>query len=128
MDTVQNILPFRYVITVPVSASGTAEAQVTMSSDSFFEHWNTFVTTSEDDPNDSRPNNVTVKLADQATGRDLSNGDVPQVSFLPQSNQPAGVRPTAFLPSTTINVRVVNLTASALTTYVVLEGYKLFNP
>lgn len=123
------IIPFTYVISSGAMA-GNASAQVslTMQADSSFELLRILGTSSLDTDAETIPNNFSLLITDQSTGRMLSNIRVPQRLVTMQSMQ--GMMdekyPIRFPASCVLLFDFLDLSGNTNTVTIALKGYKLF--
>lgn len=130
MNDIRNnkILPFDYVV---VSAALTANAAgvstLTLQADSWFELHGYFGSCTEDLDTDFMPNNFSVQISDQSTGRFLSSARVPQRAIgAPANGGLLLLVPVAFPPNATLTFDFLNLTANTNTVTLTLRGIKNF--
>ena len=122
-------IPFSYLISGgAIIASGTASATLTFASDSLFELHFFYGSSSLDAATDTRPNNFSVQITDQATGRQFSNARIPQRLMVERAEEGFPERRPIVFPRNTVFVfDFLNLSsASTNTPTIVLKGYKLF--
>jgi len=126
--TNQSIIPFFYVtIATGVLTTATATQAMTLATDSWFKLLEFSGTSDQDDPNDPQPNNFTVSITDQSTGRLFSSSPVPQNIICGPSNQGILEKyPIRFAPGITLIISLVNTAAETAAITFVLKGYKEF--
>lgn len=124
-----SVLPFIYADDVTLAASiGTqATGSFTMDTDSWFELWYFVASSSLDADDDVIPNNFTIQISQQASGRALSNVTIPaRMITSPQNPFMRQMRPVVFAPTTTIQFVATNTVASANVVTFGFAGYKLY--
>ena len=125
MDNTQGI-PFTYVVTTASLAAG-AVGTVTliMQSDSEFYLCEWLGMSTAETAADVSPNNFTVAIRDQSTGRDLMSAAVPQRLFSGNAyNGNLEATAVKFLPQSNLVFTITNTAGGANTVTVVLKGYK----
>lgn len=124
------IIPFEYVVTSGATAlAGNASAQVTLtlSADSAFELLAILGTSTLDAATDYSPNNFSVQIIDQSTGRQLSNARVPQRNmFGAMTGNLPEKYPIRFPASCVLLFDILNLSGSSNTVTITLKGYKVY--
>lgn len=125
----QNIIPFHYgVSSGAMSASGSSTQTLTFDQSSDFEWIQTFASSSLDTDTDTMPNNFTVRITNNSTGRLLSNIQLPQRIIASPSNDGYIHRRSIIIPAgSVLQYEFVNLDAgNANTVTLVFAGFKLF--
>jgi hypothetical protein len=123
------VLPFFYVVqaTLGATVGATATVNLTTDSASYFELHQIGGSSSLDADTDFMPNNFTLKISEQSTGRDLTGGQIPQRCICGPANQGWQFRRLVnFPPNTTFQFTVVNTIATANVVDIVLHGFKLY--
>ena len=129
MNLSKDIIPFVYVGSVTLGANGSGTFTIVLTIDSSFELHYVMGSCTEDTDVDVMPNNFSVQITDQGTGRQLSSARVPQRTMTGPANRDLFQhRPVVFPPSTTLVFDVLNLTGNSNTVTITLHGYKLFKP
>jgi len=124
-----NSLPFVYVVTSTIAANSTSSTTLIMQADSRFELMGILgtggnVATTED--NQVAPNNFTLQIRDQTTGRDLMSAPVPQRVLCGNAfNQFLQKRGIVFEPQSNLLFTFTNLTAATNNVTLALHGYKM---
>jgi len=124
-----NSLPFVYVVTSTIAASSTSSSTLIMQADSRFELMGILGTggnlaTTED--GQVAPNNFTLQIRDQTTGRDLMSAPVPQRVLCGNAfNQFLQKRGIVFEPQSNLLFTFTNLTAATNSVTIALHGYKM---
>lgn len=126
-------LPFSYLVSVALTANGSSQTSLTLQTDSFFElvtiKGSTTLDSTRSDgaalSNPFIPNNFSVQITDQSTGRQLSNARVPQRIYAPLHGSRL-LQPILLPPNTTLLFDFLDLSGSTPTVSLVLEGYKVF--
>lgn len=124
-----NSLPFVYVVTSTIAASSTSSTTLIMQADSRFELMGILgtggqVATTED--GQVAPNNFTLQIRDQTTGRDLMSAPVPQRVLCGNAfNQFLQKRGIVFEPQSNLLFTFTNLTAATNNVTLALHGYKM---
>ena len=126
--TIAKTLPFHYVATISLLASGSNVVSIQFDTSSAFEWHQLFATSTLDAATDFSPNNFSLALINDAGGNNMSTARVPQRLIAAPSNGAFWMpRPVIILPGTSIKVDALGLVASAQTVTVSLFGYKLFD-
>jgi hypothetical protein len=123
------ILPFTYLFpAIVIPALGQVQQNLQMASDSYFELLRYVGISSADNPTDYAPNNFSVQLTDQSTGKQMMSGQVPQAMAITRSYQFGNDEkyPIQFPAQTIVVGTFINLTNSQLTVTFGLKGYKIF--
>ncbi len=117
--TNRNTIPFFYNVTASIAAAnGTAQTTLILQSDSYFELHNILGTAGDaagTESNTVNPNNFSVAIRDQVTGRDLTQGRIPQRLLCGNAfngNRPI-LRPIVFEPQSNLFFDFLDLTGSA---------------
>ena len=126
-----NSLPFVYVVTASLGAAvgATSSTTLIMQADSRFELMGILGTggnaaTTEDAQ--VSPNNFTLQIRDQTTGRDLMSAPVPQRIMCGNAfNQFLQKRGIVFEPQSNLLFTFTNLTANTNNVTIALHGYKM---
>lgn len=124
-----NSLPFIYVVTSTIAASSTSSTTLIMQADSRFELMGILGTggaaaTTED--GQVAPNNFSLQIRDQTTGRDLMSAPVPQRVLCGNAfNQFLQKRGIVFEPQSNLLFTFTNLTAATNNVTLALHGYKM---
>lgn len=126
-----NSLPFVYVVTAALgnTIGATASTTLIMQADSRFELMGILgtggqVSTTEDAQ--VAPNNFTLQIRDQTTGRDLMSAPVPQRVLCGNAfNQFLQKRGIVFEPQSNLLFTFTNLTANTNNVTIALHGYKM---
>lgn len=126
-----NSLPFVYVVTATLGAAvgATSSSTLIMQADSRFELMGILGTggqaaTTED--GQVAPNNFTLQIRDQTTGRDLMSAPVPQRVLCGNAfNQFLQKRGIVFEPQSNLLFTFTNLTANTNNVTIALHGYKI---
>jgi len=122
-----NAIPFVYLVTTTAMAgNGNNQQTLVMQADSRFELWAIAGTSSEDADTDFMPNNFSLLMTDQTTGRQLASARVPQRilcgnAFMGWLQR----RPIVFQPQSIVVFDVLNLTGNSATVNIALHGYKI---
>ena len=122
------VLPFWYVVqlTLGNTVGATATSNLTTDSSSFFELHQIGASSSLDADTDFMPNNFTLSIIEQSSGRQITNGQIPQRVISGPANQGVQLRRLVqFPPNTTFQFTAINTVASANVVDVVLCGFKL---
>ncbi len=125
----RNKLPYIYQVTSgAMLALGAASVSLVMAADSHFELCYFMGMTTTDAATDFSPNNFTIRITDQSTGRQLMNAYVNQRNLVGPSNgtiyQKYGV---IFAPLANILFEFNNLVNGANTATLAMVGYKVFD-
>lgn len=124
-----NSLPFVYVVTTSIAANSTSSTTLIMQADSRFELMGILGTggnaaTTED--GQVAPNNFTLQIRDQTTGRDLMSAPVPQRVLCGNAfNQFLQKRGIVFEPQSNLLFTFTNLTGNTNNVTIALHGYKI---
>lgn len=123
----RSVIPFVYQVTTSaIVASGQQQQSLTLQTDSFFELQAMLGTSSLDLDNDFMPNNFSVQITDQSSGRQLSSAKIPQRLYCGPSNGSILERVRlVFPPQATLLFDFTNLdSGSSNTINFILKGYK----
>lgn len=123
------VLPFFYVVqaTLLATVGATATVNLTTDSASYFELHQIGGSSSLDTDADFMPNNFTLSIIEQSTGRQITSGQIAQRVICGPSNQGWQFRRLVnFPPNTTFQFTVINTIATANVVDVVLHGFKLY--
>ena len=124
-----NSLPFVYVVSSSIAANSTSSTTLIMQADSRFELMGILGTggnaaTTEDAQ--VAPNNFTLQIRDQTTGRDLMSAPVPQRVLCGNAfNQFLQKRGIVFEPQSNLLFTFTNLTGNTNNVTIALHGYKI---
>jgi hypothetical protein len=123
-----NIIPAWYGLSIgPITASSSLQGNLVLEQSSEFELHQIFGSSSEDDPNDPQPNNFSVSITDNGTGRQLMNIKIPQSHLCcPANNGYRLVRPVIFPALCNLLFEVLDLSGNANTVKLTLAGYKIY--
>src|SRR5262245_13470830 len=124
------MIPFWYLVNSGALAASTSGiTTLTLQADSSFElHW-IQASSDQDAATDVMPNNFSVQISDQSTGRLLSNARIPQRIFCGPANGGfvRQMRPITFPPQANLQFDFLNLVTDDTTNVtLVLGGYKIF--
>jgi hypothetical protein len=120
-------LPFDYVVTLACAANGQAVVNLQLNQDADFELHNVFGLSSRDAATDQHPNNFTMQWVDASTGRQFTQGAVPQAAFGGPSNfSVREFRPITFSRNTQLQFTATDTSGNTNTVTVVLKGYKVY--
>lgn len=125
----KQVLPFFYDVQATLSASigATATVNLTTDSGSWFELHQIGASSSLDTDTDFMPNNFTVQILEQSSGRQITSAQIPQRVISGPANQGWLFRRlVVFPPNTTFQFIVVNTVASANVVDIVLSGFKIY--
>lgn len=124
-----NSLPFVYVVTSSLGANASGSTTLIMQADSRFELMGIFGTGGADATTENTlqyPNNFTVSIRDQTTGRDLMSAPVPQRVLCGNAfKQFLEKRGIIFEPQSNLLFTFTNLTAATNNITLALHGYKI---
>lgn len=125
------IIPFSYVHTsgsTAIVANGNVQNTLTMAADCSFELLAILGSCSEDADTDIMPNNFSVLITDQSTGRNLASARVPQRCMAGSTNNGnlPEKYPIRFPASCILAFDFLNLTGNSNTVTIVLKGYKIY--
>ena len=123
------IIPFTYHVGFTALANGaSAQTTLTMSADASFELLAILGNSDQDAAATLRPNNFSLQITDQSTGRQLSNARIPQSSYISSSYLSFFTEkyPIRFPASCVLLFDVLNLTAQSSAISIDLKGYKLY--
>jgi len=123
-----NRIPFWYVVTsTAMAANANNQQTLIMQADSWFELNTILGSCTEDADTDFMPNNFSVNLTDQASGRNLASARVPQRILCQPANGGLSLQTgIIFPPSANILLDFLNLTGNSNTVTLVLQGFKVF--
>lgn len=125
--TTQTRIPFWYSFPVAILTNGSNDTKgLTIETNSAFECWKVLISCTADGDTDTNPNNVTIRLQDNGTGRFLSGAQIAQRIISPISGENRFPTPVIFAPSSTLVCEYTDLSAGANSVSVVLQGFKLF--
>lgn len=130
----KDVLPFTYMFTIALSSLASASQNLTLEANSWFEHHYWMASTDQDQVQSAAiaafyPNNFTCQITDQSSGRQLTNGKVPQrILFGPANTAVRLVRPVVFPPNAVLQFDFTNLVAGTTNVTIAMNGFKLFNP
>jgi hypothetical protein len=117
--TNRNAIPFFYTVSVTIAAlNGTAQSTLILQSDSYFELHSILATggaTAATEGSTVNPNNFSVSIRDQTTGRDLTQGRIPQRLLAGNAFNAFQVirRPIVFEPQSNLFFDFLDLTGVA---------------
>lgn len=126
-----NSLPFVYVVTATLGAAvgATSSSTLIMQADSRFELMGILGTGGQASTTEDAqvaPNNFTLQIRDQTTGRDLMSAPVPQRVLCGNAfNQFLQKRGIVFEPQSNLLFTFTNLTANTNNVTIALHGYKI---
>ena len=124
-----NALPFVYIVASTIAASSTSSTTLIMQADSRFELMGILGTggqasTTED--SQVSPNNFTLQIRDQTTGRDLMSAPVPQrIKCGNAFNQFLQKRGIVFEPQSNLLFTFTDLSGNTNRVTIALHGYKM---
>ena len=124
-----NSLPFVYVVRSTIAANSTSSSTLIMQADSRFELMGILGTggnlaTTED--SQVAPNNFTLQIRDQTTGRDLMSAPVPQRVLCGNAfNQFLQKRGIVFEPQSNLLFTFTDLSGASNNVTIALHGYKI---
>lgn len=124
------IIPFTYIVTGTVGANAAVQSTLTMAADSSFELLCFMGSCTQDADTDVMPNNFSVQIQDQSTGRYLSNARVPQRNLAGNTGNGWGAvekYPIRFPASCVMVFDFLDLSTAGSTITMSLKGYKLYN-
>ncbi len=125
----KNTLPAWYAISVVLVGSAANTGTLILDQDSEFEMWDIFGSSTQDADTDFMPNNFSVMITDQGSGRRLSNIRIPQRNICGPANGAYRLpMPVIFPPNANLLFDVLDLSTQASTATIVLCGYKRFLP
>ena len=119
-------IPFDLIVTTPTLAASAASTQIlTLDQDAEFHLFAKACRTSADLVGDAEPNNCTVQITDQGTGRQWSNAPLEQNLFAPrQYNAPTP--PIRLQAGTILRFDIVNTAAAPAYVMVKLSGMNVY--
>lgn len=122
-----NSLPFIYTVQATVPANGSAQSTLIFQADSRFELMGIFGTTNlASEATEVAPNNFSLSIRDQTTGRDLMSTRVPQRILCGNAfNGFLQKRGVVFEPQSNLLFDFLNLTAGDRVITIALHGYKI---
>lgn len=124
-----NSLPFVYVVSTAIAASSTSSTTLIMQADSRFELMGILGTGGQASTTEDAqvaPNNFTLQIRDQTTGRDLMSAPVPQRVLCGNAfNQFLQKRGIVFEPQSNLLFTFTNLTGNTNNVTIALHGYKM---
>lgn len=124
-----NSLPFVYIVTTSIAANSTSSATLIMQADSRFELMGILGTGGQASTTEDAqvaPNNFTLQIRDQTTGRDLMSAPVPQRVLCGNAfNQFLQKRGIVFEPQSNLLFTFTNLTGNTNNVTIALHGYKI---
>jgi hypothetical protein len=129
-NTNANLIPFDYLVSSGVLlASASVIVPLTLQADSWFEWHYIAGTGTLDNTTDFSPNNFSVLISDQSTGRALANFRIPQrVLVMPANMGMRLLRPILLPPAANLLFDILNLSGgSSNTVSLVLRGFKVFS-
>lgn len=129
-----DVLPFIYVVgPITLTANANGSQNLTLEASSYFEHHYWMASTDQDSIisatlGNFSPNYFTCQVTDGSTGRQLSNGKVPQRNmFGPANDSLRQIRPVVFPPNAVLQFDLTNVVATTIIVTISLIGYKIFN-
>lgn len=122
-----NSLPFVYSVQAVVPANGSGQSTLIFQADSRFELVGIFGTTDlASEATEVAPNNFSLSIRDQTTGRDLMSTRIPQRILCGNAfNGFLQRRGVVFEPQSNLLFDFLNLTGAQRTITIALHGYKL---
>ncbi len=123
------IIPFTYLVSSgALAANAAGQVPLVLAADCAFELQGYVASCTEDADTDIIPNNFSVQIIDQSTGRLMSNIRVPQRMFASSTynGMTCEKYPIRFPANCTLLFDFLNLTTNANTILVGLKGYKLY--
>lgn len=123
------VLPFIYNVQVTLAntVGATASTTLTTDSSSFFELHQIAGSSSLDADDDFMPNNFTLQIVEQSSGRQLTNTQIPQRIICGPANQGIQLRRlVSFPPNTSFQFTLINNIATANVVDISLVGFKLY--
>lgn len=124
-----NLIPFKYRVELALTALELDSVELTLANDSWFELHQISGSSSADTDGDFMPNNFSVQITDQSTGRVFSNALVPQrILCSPANFNYREKRPVQFAPNASLRFQFQDLTNDVNTVSITLDGYKLKDP
>lgn len=124
----RNILPFWYNVVSPaLTSGGTGQTVLTLQADSDFELFQLMGTCTADLDTDFMPNNFSVQITDQSTGRILMNNRISERQLCSPANGGAILRRGVIFPAQAVLLfDFLDLSGGSNTAQVTLMGYKHF--
>jgi len=123
----KDLVPFTYIVSITLGALASGEATITMEANSWFEHHYFAASTDQADHANPVANRFTVQVTDESTGRQLSNGKVPQnMLTLPWNGVLQVIRPVRFAPNAILRFAFTNLVNGSNTITMGMIGYKIY--
>ncbi len=123
------IIPFTYIVTQAITTGQAVQTQLTMASDSSFELLEFVASSTLDGDADVIPNQFSVQVTDQSTGRQLSNARVPQRMYVASTYTAGSVEkyPIRFPAQCVLLFDFLDISGSGDSQTVTfgLKGYKL---
>lgn len=123
------IIPFTYVHTpAALSGNGSSQTTLTMAADCAFELLAILGSCTVDTDTDVMPNNFSVQITDQSTGRLLSSARVPQRNLAGTANNGNLTEkyPIRFPANCTLLIDILELSGGSNTVTICLKGYKIY--
>lgn len=129
MQTNTNEIPFTYVVpAITLAANASGQQNLVLMADSYFELAYIFATGGVDATTENtliNPNNFSLLIQDNTTGRALMSARVPQRILCGNAfNGFPQRRPTVFEPQSNLLFDYLNLTAGNNTVTIAMVGYK----
>lgn len=129
MQTNVNEIPFTYVVpAITLAANAAGQQNLVLMADSYFELMAVFATGGADATTENTlvsPNNFSLLIRDNTTGRDLMSQRVPQRLLAGNAfNGFLQRRPIVFEPQSSLLFDYLNLTAANNSVTIALVGYK----
>ena len=122
-----NILPAWYEVVITLSSGGTGTNTLVLEQASQFELHQIFGSSSADADTDFMPNNFSLQITDNSTGRQFMNARVPQRNLCAPSNGGYRLlRPVIFPPLANLLFDALDLSSGSNTVTISLAGYKIY--
>jgi hypothetical protein len=122
-----NILPAWYEVIITTGVSVNATATLVLEQASEFELHQIFGSSDQDAAGNFMPNNFSLQITDQSTGRQFMNARVPQRNICAPSNGGYRlIRPVIFPPLCNLLFDALDLSAHANVITITLAGYKIY--
>jgi hypothetical protein len=121
-----NSIPFIYTVEATLAANSSRQATLIFQADSRFELMAIFASGPDTEATEVAPNNFSLLIRDQTTGRDLMSNRVPQRILCGNAfNGFLQKRGIVFEPQSNLLFDFLNLTGVEIKVTVALHGYKL---
>jgi len=123
-----NILPAWYGLTLTIAgAAGSITGNLVLEQSSQFELHQIFGSSDQDADTDFMPNNFSLSITDNSTGRQFMNIRIPQRNLCAPSNGGYRLlRPVIFPPLANLTFDALDLSAHANVITISLAGYKIY--